>query len=856
MFLVTFFLFLLSGFSLSFDVILKSNYPLGKNNIISVINKDNYKQIIKILKEIPEIKEIKYKIQENKLYIYIKRYPIIKKIKIEGNVFFLNNDIKNILGLEEGGILYSENEKIYEEILRQAYINSGFLGAKVKVKINVNKKGEAYIKVSVKENNLYFLGGAEFRGAKSFNKRELLKASGIIVGKVFNFKDVEKGEENLENFYRKKGFYESFVFFKELKKKSIKSRFIQALFPLTDNFLEKLSIGLSNLVNHPLATLKAIWGDVKVGIPVYEVYEGTKYTIIFRGNKFFSDKELLSLFDKENVGLDIFTLENLKEKILKLYKEKGFFDVKVNYKFRKNRVTFIINEGKRYTAQLEIDGERKVFPYDRNTVNKLIEEKIENLRKEGYLGVVYEINERVDNKKKKIYIKVSLNKGFRYILGGVRIRDREFKYIEEKINKSLPSIFHGEVIEKVYRTIFRKLRENGYFDAKILIDKRENIKGDNLIIYYDIKVNRGQRYTYGYTLIYGIKKTTFREVNYMLVKDKYFSKENEEESIWNLMESGIFRSVRLDNYIDRKRKKVHRFIYLSEAKRGLFEFSLGYSTFENIKVQGGLTLKNLLGTGLISGMNISKSSKIEEYNLFLKDKFLFSRHFLGDLSLFKDYSKHNSYEFFSRGYSATLGFRFNPFTILSLSYSNFNGRTEGVEKLNGNFSKISLSLIKRYALNLSLSRAFGRRNYYKLSLFFRIKKNIDEKVGIRVKTSYGYVSKKAPIFDRFFLGGYFNMRGYSYESIGSPYGGRQMLYINPEVFFLLKENIEVIFFSEFGKVANRFPSLYKNMKKDIGFSVGLRTPVGLIRGDVAYPLDKKKISTSRLKFYISVDFYF
>ncbi|WP_459776168.1 POTRA domain-containing protein [Aquifex pyrophilus] len=785
------------------------------------------------------------------------RYPIIKRIDIKGNVFFLNEDIKNILGLEEGGILYSENERIYEEILKQAYINKGFLGAKVKVKIYVNEKGEAYIKVLVKENNLYFLGGAEFKGAKSFSEEELLEASDLIIGKVFNFEDIEKGEEKLESFYRNRGFYESFVFFKELRKKSVKGRFTQALFPKEENFLKKLSIGLSNLINHPLATIKALFGNAKLGIPVYEIYEGERYKIIFKGNRFFSDSELLSLLDKENVGLDIFTLENLKEKILKLYREKGFFDVKVDYEFKKNRVTFSIKEGKRYISEVEINRERKTIPYDKEAINKLIENRLKTLRKKGYLGVFYEIDERIDKKRKRVSVKVRINRGFRYILTGIKIRDEEFKNIEERLNKSLPSIFKGEIIEKVHREILEKLREKGYFDAKISIEKKESISGNDLLIHYDIRVNRGKRYTYGYTLVYGLEKTAFREVNYMLIKDKYFSKKYEEESTWNLMESGIFRSVRLDNYIDRKRKKVHRFLYLNEAKRGLFEFSLGYSTFENIKVSGGLTLRNLFGIGLIGGINVSKSSKIKEYNLFFRDNFLFSRRFLGDTALFKDYSKHNTYEFFSEGYSLTLGFRFNPFSILSLSFTNFNGTTRGAEKVKGNFSKVSLSFIKRGLLSLSFSRAYGRRDYYKINLFFRIKKVLsEEKLGIRMKTSYGYVSKDAPIFDRFFLGGYFNMRGYSYESIGSPYGERQMLYINPEIYLLIRKSIELIFFSEFGKVSNRFPSLYKNMKKDIGFSVGLRTPVGLVRGDVAYPLDENKITLSKFKFYLSVDFYF
>lgn len=843
--------------SFAFEVKLHTNYPLKKNNFLKVINEKNYNQIIEILRDIPEFKRVDYKLEGNVLHLYIERYPIIKKIEVNGNVYFRDRDIKNILGIEEGMPLIRGDKENFEEILLQAYRSMGFLGAKVQVDIDINQKGEAYIKINLEENNLYFLGNVEFLGREKLSKKELIKASGLVIGEVFNISRVEDAEEKLEEYYRRKGFFQSFVFLKEVKRKTLKRRFMEALFPKTEDFLDKLSLGFKNLIDHPLATLKAIIGDVKVGIPVYEVFEGEKFYIKFKGNSFFSEKILFSLFDLKSVGLDIFTLEKLKEKIEKLYKEKGFFDVSIDYFFHKNIVNFQIKEGSRYKAVLVLEGKKYTFPYDREKIRNLVNKRLKELKSIGYINARAEIIEDIDKKRKIVKVFPKFKKDFRYIIAEIKIDDPLFKELQQRVNYKLPTILSYELLDELYREIYRKLREMGYFDSQVNTTIKMEKAGDFLVFVYTIKIKRGKRYSYGETIVYGANKTKIKEIKYMLVKTEKFLKDAEEESVWNLMESGIFRSVRLDNYIDRKNKKVHRLISVQENKRGTFELSVGYSTFEGVKVGVGLTLRNLLGIGLINDNRYTRSQKFELYSFSLKDNFFFSRRYFTELSLFKSYENHEFYNLYSQGISYTLGYRLNPKSFVSLSFTSFRAKTEGEEKIEGDFRKLTFTSFVKRRIKLSFSKTYGKRNYSKFEVLTKLEKTLFmDTGGIRLKTSYGYVSKDAPIFERFFLGGYFNMKGYTYESIGGPYGGRQFLYISPEIFLIYRKNIELISFLEFGKTGNRLSEVYKNMKKDLGFSLGFRTPVGLIRGDVAYPLDDTKIKPSRLKFYITVDLYF
>ncbi|RUM29732.1 MAG: hypothetical protein DSY32_02945, partial [Aquifex sp.] len=615
-------------------------------------------------------------------------------------------------------------------------------------------------------------------------------------------------------------------------------------------------IGFKNLVNHPLATLKALLGKGKVGIPVYEVYEGERYELKFYGNKFFSENYLYSLLDINTVGIDILILENLKKRIEEEYKKKGFFDVSVEYELKNNKVVIRIREGKRYKAKVFLNSKEIEIPYDEDRIQDLINEEIEYLKKLGYATVTYEVKQVVDKEKKYVKVYVKINRGMRYILWRFSIESELFKDLNKKISYKFPKVLDYKTLDEIYRKINKRLKEKGYFDAKVLTDISMKKVRDAILMFYRVKVIPGKRYEYGDTLIYGLEKTNLREAKYVIEKEKYFSKEVEERIVLNAMESGIFKSLRLENYVDRKNKKVHRLVYFQEKKRGVIGLSAGFNTFEGFKFTAELSLRNLLGIGLINTNFFSISEKYKLYRVNFKDNFLFSRRFFGETSLFKDYEQHDTYELFTKGFSLSLGYRLKPLTFIGISFSNFEGKTIGSEEDKGTYRKFGLVFSVREKFRVSLFKVYGHRNYSKVELEGKVKKDFLKKFGSRMKVAYGYTTRKSPIFERFFLGGYKRMKGYTYESIGSPPGGRQMLYLSPEVYYVFKKDLEFITFLELGKVANRFSELFKNMKKDFGLSVGFRSPVGLIRGDVAYPLEDFKVKPSRLKFYLSVEFFF
>jgi len=847
-------LLLLSAFAFSLEVEVRSNYPLKKNNLPSLLKEANPELVLKMLKAIPEIKDAKYRREGDKLVVEVERYPLIKRIEVKGNFFFREDEIKSVLGIEEGMPLMEEKEEVYEELLKTAYMEEGFLNASVKVEIEKNTLGEVFFRVKVSEGNLYFLKEARFEGARSFPPEKLSEEAGLYPGTAFNVYEVQEAEEKVEEFYRREGFFGTFVFLKEVKKEPIKGFFTKVLYPGKGNFFSSLSVGVKNLFTHPLATLKALVGKGRGAVPTYTVYEGKRYDFLFEGNEFFTDEELRRAINFKAVGLDFFLLERMRSSLRELYERKGFLEAKVDYRLEGNKVVFAIEEGPRYRAEVFINGEKLETFYDEEKIKLLVETLLERLRSKGYLDAKAEVEKEVLPKEKKVVVKVKVEKGFRYVLARVKVKGgKEFKEFEEEVNYELPAIFDGKLLEHLYEEIRRRLRAEGYFDGDLKITVRTKRKGDTFFLYYLVEVVKGPRYRYGGELVYGLKKTKMRELSYMLVKEEYFSKEAEELSLWHLIESDVFKSARVESYLDRKNKEVYRLVHVEEKKRGFFELGLGYSTFEKFKYSLGFTFRNLLGIGLINRNYYSKSDLFEIYQFALRDNFLFTRWLFGEGKLFKGYEDHAYFDLYSDGWGLMLGNRITRNLSLAYSLSGFRAKTEGTEPSTDHLKKLSLLFTHRKLFRLTFASAWGDRDYSYAKAEAKVQKDFYHKYGVRLRLFTGALWGNAPIFERYFLGGFKYLKGYDYESIGAPKGGRRVLYLAPEAYYLLKETVEFIGGVEAGKVANDEGKLLKAPYWNLLLSAGIRTPVGLIRADVAYPMRNTALSTGKLRFYISVD---
>jgi len=121
-------------------------------------------------------------------------------------------------------------------------------------------------------------------------------------------------------------------------------------------------------------------------------------------------------------------------------------------------------------------------------------------------------------------------------------------------------------------------------------------------------------------------------------------------------------------------------------------------------------------------------------------------------------------------------------------------------------------------------------------------------------------TKRVPIYERFFAGGAYTIRGYDERSVGpkdsaskDPIGGEAMLVGNVELTFPLYENIKGAFFYDVGNVwkdKSDFGS--GGYKSSVGVGIRLKTPLGPIKLDYGYPLNKGEGVPSSGKIHFSM----
>jgi outer membrane protein insertion porin family len=124
-------------------------------------------------------------------------------------------------------------------------------------------------------------------------------------------------------------------------------------------------------------------------------------------------------------------------------------------------------------------------------------------------------------------------------------------------------------------------------------------------------------------------------------------------------------------------------------------------------------------------------------------------------------------------------------------------------------------------------------------------------------------SDDVPIFDRLYLGGSNNLRGFNYRKVGpvdefdNPIGGSSLGYMTFEVTIPIIPRVRFAIFSDFGFVN---PTAYdfstSDLNADIGIGVRLDLPIGPLRFDYGYPIIYDSFNGPPGKFNFNIGYQF
>jgi outer membrane protein insertion porin family len=126
-------------------------------------------------------------------------------------------------------------------------------------------------------------------------------------------------------------------------------------------------------------------------------------------------------------------------------------------------------------------------------------------------------------------------------------------------------------------------------------------------------------------------------------------------------------------------------------------------------------------------------------------------------------------------------------------------------------------------------------------------------------------SNRVPIFDRLFLGGAYDLRGYDYRDIspldssGEPIGGKTSMYLQTEYSLPVMDRVRFAVFHDIGYVSPRawsFRTDEDSMFSDAGVGLRLNLPIGPINLDFGVPIITNDRNQSSGKFNFSGGYAF
>jgi outer membrane protein insertion porin family len=605
---------------------------------------------------------------------------------------------------------------------------------------------------------------------------------------------------------------------------------------------------------------------------IFHIDEGGKVLVgqvEILGNAFYTDVDIIagapglasrpytrsSAFSSSSLYQEDFVKRDL-EYISFIYRDQGFAEVKVAKPFQFLdtdrqfvRLTFQVEEGiQYYVGKIDVSGDllftkeelfeaMKLKPGDLFRHSRFTAD-IEMLgAKYGDLGYAYaDVNPKptFDREKHTVDLNYEITKGDKVyfgrmtILGNTKTRDnvirREFEIADSEL-------YSGTGLGNTKANINRL----GFFEEVQIIKERD--EHDETLLNLNVKVK--EKPTGQLQAAIGFTPGSSGTQGSQWFGQGRYDEKNQSGKGWNTNLTGKWNGE--DNYsLDAG---------FSDPRVNDSEWAAGFSTFYSNekrrdytdvvitdKVIGGSVF---LGRKIIEQIRGRITYRIQKKTIDSGGQYLLSR-------------------FYDDGISSSM-----IFSLARLAVDNYIDPTSGTdvtlrqnftggEVLRGDQQYMESTLDATGYLPIDFSETY--RTYFKLR-------------GL-VSYIYPMSGEPVPFSERYRLGGYNDLRGFDYASIGPSYslmrapgglskainkGGDKKVLMQLEYFMPLipEAGIKSLLFGDMGRVYDDEETLeFKDFKKDVGFGFRWITPIAPFRFEWAYPIEDGRLGDMEIIFYI------
>ncbi len=626
-------------------------------------------------------------------------------------------------------------------------------------------------------------------------------------------------------------------------------------------------------------------------------------SIVIEGNKEVEDDDLkAALTIKERTLFQEEKVKESARKLREVYQNRGYYDSTVDPSVQEEadgsiRVSFRVSEGEKLMIEkIRITGnrflgEKKIrktmetrtkgifsFITDSGTFKKDILEndvrRIEALyQNNGFLDSKVSDPE-IGREPEGLLVTIRVFEGRQYRVGEIRFSG-ESGLSEEEQQKAVKlkrgDVFSRETLLSDVLSLTTAINDKGYALAIVspLVEKRKEYPLADVMY----KAEKGDKFRFGKVEVAGNTKTLDRVIrrNLDVADGMTYTATGLKRSRENLTRLTYFKDVKISTAPSAVPQEMDVKVLVQEGPTGTLSGGVGFSTVDKIFGVVQVTENNLFGKGWKGSLNSQFGARRTVFSLDFRDPYFLDSNFSLLLNAYNTRTEYTDFERKSTGGKAGFGYSFTRNTSASLSF-----RLDSVEIIDPG-EAVSPILKEEFgkgrqqtrSLTLHLGRNTtdryidpsrgtvqsatveyaggplgGDSDFVKYFLNTKAYYPVTESTVLSGNFLWGHaistVGGRVPLFERFFLGGPYNIRGFKSRTLsptdpntGERIGGNKDLVVNLEYIFPLVGELgfKGVLFFDMGNTWRQgdWPWDGEALKYAAGVGVRWYSPMGPLR---------------------------
>ncbi len=411
--------------------------------------------------------------------------------------------------------------------------------------------------------------------------------------------------------------------------------------------------------------------------------------------------------------------------------------------------------------------------------------------------------------KQSMYITISIDEGPQYRLGKIDVRGdllESKEFFLKRVSVKPGEIFNRSKLSDDLQKLTDLYKDRGY--AYVNASPATPVDEKNLTVDVTFEIQKGELVYFDHINIRGNSKTRDKVIRRELriIEGDAYNQTALDYSKRRVNALGFFEKVDVSTKRGSGDNEMDVNVEVAERPTGTFQIGAGFSSVENFIAQAQISQNNLLGRGQLLTLQAQLSSLRQLFLLQFQDLYFLDTNWTFGFNLFKQDRILSSFTRSSEGASLTWGYLLAEDLRLLLTYT-----LEDVHVTTGGFAGLfssgqrdpiplgSIANLLRSGVTSSgrslisydsrNDRMFPTRGWYntlsaEVADHFLASENVFTRYEgaarffypiwgpfvFRMKVEGGLISSRdphgVPIFERYFVGGIYDIRGFAPRSLG------------------------------------------------------------------------------------------